>query len=90
MSDGLRSTVYATLQMKSSQGLIWKGEYRGSETQARQWLADHLKTLKSPEPLTTVRASNALHNYRDYHTEVIGRCSVSFSITPVDSWLTVN
>lgn len=81
MSDGLRSTVYATLQMRSSQGLIWKGEYRGSETQARQWIADHLKSLKIPEPLARIRASTALHNYRDYHTERVNDTTVNFSIT---------
>lgn len=81
MSDGLRSTVYTTLQVKSSQGLIWKGEYRGSETQARQWIADHLKVIPIPEPLARVRASAALHNYRDYHTERVHRCTVLFAIT---------
>lgn len=79
MSDGLRSTVYATLQV-SSQGLIWKGEYRGSETQARQWIADHLKVIPIPEPLARVRASAALHNYRDYHTERVHRTTVEFGI----------
>lgn len=80
MSDGLRNTVYATLQMRSSQGLIWKGEYRGSETQARQWIADHLKTLKVPDPLLRIRASTALHNYRDFHTEILGKSSLEFTI----------
>lgn len=89
MSDGLRSTVYATLRV-SSPDLIWKGEYRGSETQARQWIADHLKSLKIPEPLARIRASAALHNYRDYHRERIHRCSVEFGITSSDSWLIVN
>ncbi len=79
MSDGLRSTVYATLRI-SSPDLTWKGEYRGSETQARQWLADHLKSLNIPEPLARRRASNALHNYRDYHTAVVNRCTLEFSI----------
>lgn len=83
MSDGLRSTVYVTLQMRSSQGLIWKGEYRGSETQARQWVADHLKTVKIPEPLAGIRASYALHNYRKHHREVINRCSVEFNIKDI-------
>ena len=90
MSDGLRSTVYATLQVKSSQGLIWKGEYRGSETQARQWIADHLKSLKIPEPLARVRASAALHNYRDHHHERIHRCSVEFGISSNAAERTVN
>ena len=80
MSDGLRSTVYATLQV-SSPDLIWKGEYRGSETQARQWIADHLKVIPIPEPLARIRASAALHNYRDYHTERVHRCTVLFAIT---------
>lgn len=80
MSDGLRSTVYATLQVKSSQGLIWRGEYRGSETQARQWIADHLKVIPIPEPLARIRASAALHNYRDYHTERVHRTTVSFAL----------
>ena len=79
MSDGLRSTVYATLQV-SSPDLIWKGDYRGSETQARQWIADHLKSLKIPEPLARVRASAALHNYRDYHTERVHHTTVSFAL----------
>lgn len=81
MSDGLRSTVSATLQVRSSQGLIWKGKYRGSETQARQWVADLLKRLTIPEPLARIRASHALHNYRDHHREVINRCSVEFGIS---------
>lgn len=84
MSDGLRSTVYATLQVKSSQGLIWKGEYRGSETQARQWIADHLKVIPIPEPLARIRASAALHNYRDYHTERVHRTTVLFAVTQVN------
>lgn len=87
MSDGLRSTVYATLRVKSSQGLIWKGEYRGSETQARQWIADHLKVIPIPEPLARVRASAALHNYRDYHTARVHRTSVEFGITPADHYM---
>ena len=90
MPDGLRSTVYATLQMRSSQGLIWKGEYRGSETQARQWIADHLKTLRIPEPLARIRTSYALHNYRDYHTERLNGTTVDFSITPSDHYTLVN
>ena len=90
MPDGLRSTVYATLQVRSSQGLIWKGEYRGSETQARQWVADHLKVIQVPEPLARIRTSHALHNYRDYHTEVINRTVVDFSITPSDHYTLVN
>lgn len=90
MSDGLRNTVYATLRVRSSQGLIWKGEYRGSETQSRQWIADHLKTIPVPEPLARVRASHALHNYSDYHRETINRTSVAFSITPFDHYTMVN
>lgn len=90
MSDGLRNTVFATLRVKSSQGLIWKGEYRGSETQARQWIADHLKVIPIPEPLARVRASAALHNYRDYHTARVHRTSVEFGITPHDHYTLVN
>lgn len=90
MSDGLRSTVYATLRVKSSQGLIWKGEYRGSETQARQWIADHLKVIPIPEPLARIRASTALHNYRDYHTARVHRTTVEFGITPHDHYTLVN
>ena len=79
MSDGVSSTVSATLRI-SSPALTWKGANRRSETQARQWLADHLKSLTIPEPLARRRASNALHNYRDYHTVVVNRCTLEFSI----------
>lgn len=82
MPDGLRSTVYVTLQMRSSQGLIWKGGSRGSDTQVRQWVANHLKVLNILHPLLRVRTSHALHNYRNFHKESIDGNTLSYSIIP--------
>lgn len=44
----------------------------------------NLKVIPIPEPLARVRASAALHNYRDYHTERVHRTTVLFAITQVN------